>query len=207
MTKFIFLQVLIFCLGSNLHAQNDSYKESVELNIGASKHGTGDFPGFIVNTEYRNYFRPKLFFAAGLAATWHDGSTPILHPGQNGAMNDHSVRDVTAGFQLAGKLGWDFLQTSKSSLGIMLGPLVRYQSTTVANELLILYPAGTGLNFPVVATYHSESQRTVALGGIAQLSFRYAVGKRLLLGATTGYQTDTNGDGILQLGLVAGIRL
>src|SRR5690606_31857487 len=173
-----------------------------------SKHGTGDLPGFIVNTEYRKYFRERLFFAAGIAVTVHDGFRDLKYEGLNGQVVDGSIRDATDGAQVSAKVGWDFLQNAQHSLGAMLGPPFRYQTSTIPDALSIYFPAPTrALPFPAIVYEHHSPQRTFNMGGILQLSYRYHIHPRYSIGATAGFQTDTNGDAIWQLGGSMAIRL
>ena len=191
-----------------LKAQNLLPRESISIDFGYSKHGTGDMPGFLLNTEYRNYFKKRLFYAIGLGASWHDGlAEALFFTAPSGRLTDASIRNLTAGFQLSAKAGLDFLQADRHSLALMLGPLLRYQSTTVPDIILTLYPPYNGLSFPVSSLAHYEKQRTVSLGGVVQLSYRYAFSAKIAGGINSGFQTDTNGDAILQLGGSLAIRL
>jgi hypothetical protein len=197
---------LFFC--PTLKAQSKTAREYLSLDIGYSKHGTGDLPGFIINTEYRKYFRERLFFAAGIAVTVHDGFRDLKYEGLNGQIVDGSIRDATGGAQVSAKVGWDFLQKSQHSLGAMVGPLLRYQTSTIPDALSIYFPGATGgFPFPAIVYEHHSPQRTTSFWGIIQLTYRYHFHSRYSLGATAGFQTDTNGDAIWQLGGSLAIRL
>ncbi|MFN4313920.1 MAG: hypothetical protein ACK4E0_06495 [Chitinophagaceae bacterium] len=197
---------LIVCVTS--FAQKTGLKESVELNAGISEHGSGDYGGFMLNTEYRRYYRERIFFAMGIGASWHDGAYGIKYIGPSGQTVDGSVREVTAGYQLSAKIGYDFIQNDQHSFGLMLGPLLRYQTSTLADGVSIYYPVGgSSYPFPVVAFDHRSPQRTTSFGGILQLSFRHKLNSRIFIGATAGFQTDTNGDAITQGCALLGVRI
>jgi hypothetical protein len=204
----ILLMAVLLFNSPALNAQSKTYREFLSLDIGYSKHGTGDLPGFIVNTEYRKYFHERLFFTAGIAVTVHDGFRDLKYEGLNGQIVDGSIRDATGGAQVSAKVGWDFLQKSQHSLGAMVGPLLRYQTSTIPDALSIYFPGATGgFPFPAIVYEHHSPQRTTSFGGIIQLTYRYYFHSRYSLGATAGFQTDTNGDAIWQLGGSMAIRL
>lgn len=205
----IFQLMAVFLFTSpTTQAQSKHAGEFISLDIGYSKHGTGDLRGFMVNTEYRKYLRERIFFAAGIAVTVHDGFRLLEYEGLNGQVVDGSIRNATGGAQLSARIGWDFLQQSQHSLGAMVGPLIRYQTSTIPDALSIYFPgAATGFPFPAIVYEHHSPQRTTSFGAVLQLSYRYHFHSRYSVGATAGFQTDTNGDAIWQLGGSMAIRL
>lgn len=208
MLQKILLGFLLILSCTLVEAQKNTLTETIELQLGVSLHGSGDMTGFSCNTEYRRYVKQRIFLAVGLGATWNDKQYSIYYTDPTGRAVDGSLRDAIAGFQLAGKAGWDFLQRDQHSLGIMIGPLLRYQTSTVADYREIIFPA-SGIGFPVPVTYyvHLDPQRTLTVGGIVQVSYRHKLGQRIFSGVVAGFQTDSNGDALPQLCVSVGVKL
>ena len=189
-------------------SQNEMPSETIELNVGLTKHGTGDLGGFIINAEYRKYIRPRIYFTGGLATTINDGFRELTYSSPSGETVDGSIRNVIGGIQLSSRLGWDFVRRAQSSFSVSLGPLVRYQTSTVPDALSIYFPeAGTGFPFPAVVFEQYSPQRTFSLGGVLQLSYRYQLPSKFFVGANAAFQTDTNGDALPQVGVAFGTRI
>src|SRR5690606_38857239 len=106
----IVLAVAFQCTTLFLFAQKNELPETLEINLGVSRHGTYDLPGFLLNTEFRKYFKQTLFYSVGLGATWNDGSMDIFYTDPDGRVIDGSIRNMIAGFQIISKIGWDFFQ-------------------------------------------------------------------------------------------------
>ncbi|MCF0054774.1 hypothetical protein [Dyadobacter sp. CY356] len=166
----------------------------LSTNIGIGKAGTGDIYGVIVGFEYEKHFRPKLSWSTEFATSIHDGSDQLLVTLDNQPQQDMSYRYTTAGIQLAGKLGYHFVRTKQADFGIKLGILTRYQSSSLSDDREILFPALTGYPLPVRILRNTDPQRTLAAGALLQLFARYTFKKNILVGATAGFQMDTNGD-------------
>lgn len=205
-SKSILVAALLSCSCISIHAQNNN-RESITLGFGYSKSGSGDLPGVMLTTEYRKYVKQRVFLTTGLGANMHYGDMPIFYTTPTGNDRDGSIREVTAGFQLHGLAGWDFVQAKRHSVGIAAGPMLRYQATTSPDMVSIYYPAATGMPFPLVLFDHREDQRIFSVGGMAQLSYRYQAGRRFILGALGSFQTDTNSDVIFQAGASIGVKL
>jgi len=205
--KYLLLLFFIFINGKLLSQHNSELlNNSLQLDIARSKHGTGDSPGFIMNAEYKKYFRQRLSFSIGLGATINDGSVPIFYTDQNGNNIDASIRYNTDGLQLSSKLGISFIKNTDNDFGFQIGPLLRYQSSSYYDELNVLFPLLTGLPFPVTATINNSPQKTYSLGGLAQLYYNHAINDKVYIGVSIGLQTDTNGDTIKQAGLACGMK-
>ncbi|TLV02237.1 hypothetical protein FEN17_00935 [Dyadobacter luticola] len=164
------------------------------VNIGTSKAGTGDMRGLVLGVEYEKRFRPKLSWSSELGMTIHDGEDLLIVTTDDGGQQDLSYRYTTAGAQLSGKLGWHFAKSEHIDVGLKLGGLVRYQSSSVASERAVLFPLATGYPLPLTINRNFDPQRTVSVGGVFQLFARYTFNKTWSLGALTGLQVDTNGD-------------
>ncbi|GGB78777.1 hypothetical protein [Dyadobacter sediminis] len=197
--KNILLWVVGFLLHTNAFGQGiqELPKRLLSTNIGAGKHGTGDLYGLMVGFEYEKQFRPKLSWSTELAMTIHDGEDLLLVQLDHSPQEDMSYRFTTAGMQLAGKIGYHAVRTKNADIGIKLGVAARYQSTSLADDRVLLFPALTGYPYPLRILRNTEPQRTIAAVAITQLFARYTFGKDIVVGALAGMQLDTNGDVII----------
>jgi hypothetical protein len=105
-----------------------------------------------------------------------------------------------------GCFGYDFIKNSNHAFGLSLGPIVRYQSSSIPDIIDILYPALTALPFPVESVQFTDSFRTISLGAVLKLNYYYTFENYYFLGPTGGFQTDTNGDNISYVSLGFGKR-
>lgn len=182
-------------------------KRIFSANLGAGKSGTGDLYGLMVGFEYEQQFRAKLSWSTEFGMTIHDGEDQLLVQLDNFPREDMSYRFTTAGMQLAGKIGYHAIRTKNADYGIKLGVAARYQSTSLADDREILFPALTGYPVPVRILRNYEPQRTIAGVALTQLFARYTFRKDIVVGALTGLQLDTNGDVIFpQFSLSVGKR-
>ncbi len=198
---FLFFNTMLFSQNNSKHLN-----KSLQLDFSRSKHGTGDLPGFSINTDYKKYFKKRLSFSIGLGATIHDGSFPIFYTDPNGNTIDASFRYNTDGLQLTSKLGYSFIKNKNTDFGFQIGPVLRYQSSSYFDELNVLFPLLTGLPFPVIAIINKSPQKTYSVGGIAQLYYHHSINENVYFGVSIGLQTDTNGDTIKQTGLACGMK-
>lgn len=200
---------LLFFIYTSVHAQKSSQvlSRSIQMNIGVGKHGTGDLNGININTEYRSFFRKHLSISFGLGATIHDGFFPISYFDGSGGIIDASYRYTAGGIQLTGKLGVSAIKTRTSDFGFQAGPLLRYQSSSYFDEIIVLYPAATGLQTPVIAIINKTPQKTFSLGGIGQVYYNYTIRRNLFIGLLAELQIDTNGDLINELAISFGVKL
>ncbi|WP_025762630.1 hypothetical protein [Dyadobacter tibetensis] len=209
MKKNLLLLFIAFCNVHLAFSQNAPLipNESLRFNIGRGRHGTGDVQGLVLGVEYEKYFRKKLSWSTEIGTTIHDGSDLLLVTEDNGEVHDLSYRYTTAGAQLVGKIGYHFLQKTNWDLGIRVGGFFRYQSSSVPDDLTMLFPIATGLPVPIFITEHITPQRTYSVGGLSQLFASYSIKQKIILGLTTGLQLDTNGDTIFpQLSFTIGRR-
>jgi hypothetical protein len=204
-----YVLLLVVLLGYNFSIAQDKLSDkrhSIQLDIGMSRHGTGDMRGFILNSEYRSYFRKKLSLSFGVCATIHDGESPLFFIDPNGNFTDASYRYSTGGLQLTSKFGVSLFGSKWQELGLQIGGLFRFQTSSYFDEHIVLFPALTGFPVPVTITIHNSPQRTFSIGGIGQLFYNYSLTEKLFIGISTGLQLDTNGDTITQLGLSCGFK-
>jgi len=200
--------ILLFLLISSYlaGAQTLSPKRQIQLIAGKNFHGTGDMRGISFQIDYEEYFRKRISWIIGLGATIHDGSIPLFLDDPGNSPIDGSVRYTTAGFQIGSQLGYTLIQINKHEFQIRMGALVRYQSSSYYDEVSIYYPAGTGLPDPVIVFSNKTPQRTISLGGNAQIQYSYTLSNNISLGVLAGLQTDTNGDTLSQISLTVSKR-
>lgn len=194
--KNIILLVISFLIHTTVFGQRTQElpRRILSTNLGAGKHGTGDLYGLMAGFEYEQQFRPKLSWSTEFAMTIHDGEDLLLVKQDNLPQQDMSYRFTTAGMQLAGKIGYHAVRTKNADYGIKLGVAARYQSTSLADDRELLFPALTGYPFLVRILRNTEHQRTIAAVALTQLFARYTFGKDIVVGALAGLQLDTNGD-------------
>ena len=181
-------------------------KKQIQLIAGRSVHGTGDMVGLTFHTEYAEYFKKRFCWTIGLGGTIHDGSFPVFFNDPSGNQIDGSIRYTTAGVQTTSFLGYDLITTSEHEFQIRLGALLRYQSSSISDEMSVYYPLATGLPIPVNAFVNHTPQKTFALGGSTQILYNYTINQKVSIGFLTGFQIDTNGDTISQISLTIGKR-
>lgn len=204
MRKFLFIYLLT--ISPFLYAQQTFHERKLELVVGASTNGTGDMKGVSFATKYGETFKKRLSWTVEIGGTVHDGAYPLFFTDPSGNSIDGSIRYATAGIQVIGDIGYSIIKSGKQEFKVVLGPLLRYQSSSYYDILDISYPAGTGLPEPVITFQNLTPQRTFAVGGSGQFQYNYIVSTKLTIGIVAGLQTDTNGDIITQLGLAVGRR-
>ena len=204
--KYAFLSIFTF-LQISAFAQNADAipKMSIQFDIGVGKNGTGDMNGYQINTELKKYFRKKMSFSVGISATIHDGVFINKYTDTQGGQIDGSLRYNTDALQLATKLGLSFIRNRKSDLGIQIGSIFRYQSSSFYDEAGI-YNGLPGIPFPIMYIIHLEPQRIFSFGGIIQPYYNYTLNEKIYIGTNAAFQIDTNGDAITQLNLSCGMK-
>jgi hypothetical protein len=203
--------IIIFCgllISKFLSAQsNPILTNQLNLSFGKSKHFSGDIPGIVFTTEYSKKIKKLLSYSIGLSGTIHDGEDRLFFNAPvNGELINGSIRYVTSGVQIAGHLGYHFINTKRSDLQFKLGPLIRYQSSSLANVTTVIYPIVTGLPIPVIYFGHYEPQKMLMVGGSMQLRYDYTINRKITLGIFGGFQIDSNEDNIAQVSLSVGRR-
>lgn len=204
--KLLFLITFLF-LTSVIIAQNNSFgsNKSIQMEIGSSKHGSGDISGYAINSEFNNFFKSKWSYSIGLGATIHSDSKPIyFHDISGNYVVDSEYRYLIAGFQLTGKIAYSIVRNQKNNFGVKLGTLFRFQSDS-SSETETFYKS-QNYPFPVVRINNVSPQDTFAVGGIIQLFYNYNISDKLFIGASGVFQTDTSADSISQLSLSFGTK-
>lgn len=186
--------------------KEDIYEEALQLQVGYSMNGTADMKGGSFNVNYKQYFRRHFYFNAGVGATVHNDQFGIFYYNSLDHYIDGSVRYTTGGMQAFGGIGYCPIRTPHSELELRLNALVRYQASSLSDIIAVDLPAGTGLPYPVVELYNTSKARTVSVGGLLQLGYNYAIGRKTYLGLAASYQTDSESDGITDFSVTIGRR-
>jgi hypothetical protein len=195
--RFILAPFLLISLYGN--TQQVKKEKSLILSAGPATHFSGDIRGVMIQTEYSQQLSKNWTWYAGTGYSLHDEpGIPVTYT-LNSTTIDATKKETTGGIQLTSHIGYGFLRQPAHRAGIKTGVLARYQSTSSTGGVGILYPAGTGLPFPVYELENRLPQRTVAAGISGQLYYTYSLTEKLGLGIIAGYQFDSNGDNISQL--------
>lgn len=197
-----------FLITSILFAQNESNlpKQFLQFTAGRSTHGTGDVRGLSFNSVYSNFFKKRFSWIAEVGGSLHDGNRALFFTAPNGEFIDGSIRYTTGGIQSSLGIGYSAIKTSEHEIQVRLSSLFRYQSSSYYDDVTVLYPAATGLPFPVIIFNNKTPQRTFAFGGIGAIAYNYTIKNKMTFGLLAGIQTDTNGDTITQLLFSVGKR-
>ncbi len=189
--------IVLILIPITLLAQNEEPSYAV-FNFGRSYTGTGDLRGFQYGINYREHFEQKqLYWSIGFEGTLHDDeSIDYIFADENGNELSGKSRYVTSGLQLVGTMGYDVLKNQYHDLGLAVGPVIRYQSSSIPDMVEILYPALTDLPYPVKIETFTEPIRTFAIGAVLKLEYDYIFKNNYLVGFIGGFQFDTNGDTI-----------
>ncbi len=199
--------VVLILIPLTLLAQNKEPSYAI-FNFGGSFTGTGDIYGFQYGITYREHFEEKqLYWSIGFEGTLHDTeSIDYIFEDENGNELEGKSRHVTGGLQLVGTMGYDILKNPNHDLGLAIGPIIRYQSSSLPDMVEIRYPALTGLPLPVKIETFTEPAKTFAIGAALKVNYYYLFENNFLIGFIGGFQLDTNGDTISYISLSAGKR-
>ena len=207
--KRSFILIAVFALHICKAAAQDVLPNSaLQITGGYSKHGSGDMKGIGAGATYIHYVAKKIFLDYNLRTTINNGKEQItINNTTTGTTTDASILFTTAGLQLGVNAGYSFVRSRHVTMSISLGSFLRYQSASNGSDGYSLYgPAATGLPLILVGYDNRTPQQTFAVGGLLQLQVDVKISKQLYIGLVPGFQTDTNGDAITQLGLAVGRR-
>jgi len=188
--------------------EEESKNRSISFIGGYARHGSGDMPGMVFGADYTVYYSKKFSVTYNFRGGIHTSKDAILYNNGGSGYTDASIRFTTAGFQLGANGGFSLVNSSHHEFMIKLGAFGRYQSASNGSDgYSISYPPpSTGLP-PVVVSYDNRTpQETIAFGGILQFQYNFTFKSNVFLGIQPAFQTDTNGDAILQGSLVIGKR-
>lgn len=207
--KATLLAIALVIIWSETNGQIQSLQASnlLQIDVGLSKHGTGDMRGYGLNVSYRKYYRRKVYLSFGIGTTNHSGVFPIYYSDGSGNQVDASYRYSTGGFQLSSNFGISIFKNSKNDFGLQVGVLGRYQTSSYYDEITVLYPSVTSLPIPVIAIINKSPQKTLSIGGVGQIYYNYYIDKKVFVGLTPFFQIDSNGDVIIQFMFSCGFKL
>jgi hypothetical protein len=210
--RLLFSVVFLF-MSFVSHAQQQSspgsFKaraRSIQLVGGYTKHGSGDMKGIVFGMEYLKYVKQRTSLCFSMRGTINGDKTTILFtdPFIN-KVQDASVRSTTAGVQLAVVPGIDLVQKQKHRIRFSLGPLARYQSASNGSDgFSIITPNVTAYPRVLIEYDNRSPQHTYAFGGIAQVQYDLMISSKMHAGLFAAFQTDTNGDAIVHMGVAVG---
>lgn len=202
--KPVTLFLLLYSLA--VQAQENNRNETLQLFFGKSFHGTGDVLGIEYGGTYTSDLTQKSFWFAEVGGSIHEDAWPLFYSTPSGEWIDASIHYTTAGLQAVGGIGLRLLRKSKHEIGVRLGAIFRYQSSSYWDEAAVYYPPVTGLDFPVVSFVNTTPKKTMSLGGRGSFSYSYSLKSNLFLSATASLQTDSNGDTLSSTSIGIGKR-
>jgi hypothetical protein len=176
--------------------------------IGYSEHGSGDMKGIVFGASYTNYLSKKFSLNYELRGTIHSDKDEFMYVHQpSGSTTDASVRFTTAGVQLGVNAQLSLVRSLQHEVIISLGAFGRYQSASNGSDGYSTFnEQQTGLPVFLIGYDNRTPQNTFSPGGLLQLQYNFTFRNNLFAGIAGGFQTDTNGDAILQAGLTIGRR-
>lgn len=180
----------------------------LQFTGGYSRHGSGDMNGIVFGTEYSRYTTNKTSFNYYFRGSINNGIDRIFISNTiTGTQQDASIRYTTAGVQTGIDVRHSFIRSQQHELLIGLGVFGRYQSASNGSDgYSLYYPAVTGVPTILVEYNNRTPQKTYSAGGLIQLQYNFTFPGNITVGLAPGFQTDTNGDAILQAVLILGKR-
>ena len=193
--------------------QNISYsqltkipKYQLKIKAGPSVHGSGDLSGIMYGAGYSHHFKKNMYLSIGFDGSIHHGQEPLFFSTPDGVARDGSIRSTTSGVQIITGLGFDIVRKLRHGVTLEPGALFRYQSSSHYDEVIVYYPAATGIPFPVLVFNHAEPQNSFSAGLNLQVAYNYYNLKNYSIGIFGAFQFDTNGDNIRRFGISLGKR-
>lgn len=199
--------LMVMCFPFLLNAQKLPGKMLI-VTGGYSRHGSGDMNGIVFGAEYAKYTSPRISLNYYFRGSINNGRDRIfINNGFTGVQQDASIRFTTAGIQTGFNFRNSFIRNKRNELLLSLGAFGRYQSASNGSDgYSLYYPAATGVPTVLVEYNNKTAQKTYAFGGLLQLQYNFTFNKNIMVGLAPGFQTDTNGDAILQAILIVGKR-
>ena len=178
----------------------------LHIGFGRSFSGTGDVIGLSYDVRYSEYFKRRTGFYFELGGSIHDGKFPIYYRNSTNQRIDGSIYFTTAGVQLVTGLSQSFLRTKKHELGIRIGLMPRYQSTSYWDWVEVIYPPVSGLPIPVAHFINTLPHRSLSIGGKGQFFYNFTMNRGFLISLSGTFQGDSNGDIFADFGIGFGKR-
>ncbi len=192
--------LLLISVVSSGYAQDKNIllRNSMQVFLGPSFHGSDNVLGLAFSTEYSHYFYKKLSLSVFAGTTIHDGESDVIFWNSNGQVVDGKVNFTTAGFQTGIALGYNFYQNTRHQVQGSLGALLRYQTTS--------NPDIVGLYTTYPYTDIEFKARSVAFGGLAAISYNYSFNNNAFIGVKALLQYDSNDDALNMFSFAIGKR-
>lgn len=204
----VFITLIILLSSFLVNAQDRLPGSAIRVVGGYSRHGSGDYKGIVFGTEYIKYYAKLFSINYNIRATINHGKDEIIVTNNIiGTRTDASVRYTTAGVQLGASGQYSLTRNSKHEFLISLGAFGRYQSASNGSDgYSIYYPQATGQPTVLIGYDNRTPQETFAAGGLLQFNYNFTFSNKIFIGLLPGFQTDTNGDAIVQAALTIGRR-
>jgi hypothetical protein len=198
---------LLLCFPHFLCAQSLP-NQLLTMTGGYSRHGSGDMSGIVFGAEYSKYRSQRISihynFRGSITNQTH---SIILTNRTSDQIQDASQKYTTAGVQAGLGIGCSLLRNKRHEILLCVGGFGRYQSSSNPGGYSIYTTSAvTGIPTVLLAHYNNIAQQTYAAGGLLQIHYNFTFNKKLVLGLSPGFQTDTNGDALLQVVMIAGKR-
>lgn len=176
---------------------------SLLVEGGCSLHGSGDYFGGSGNVSYENTHNKFLSLRYQIGATINGGSA-FGYNLTDGFFRSVPMYFVTAGVQTAGLLVFHATGIHRQSLNIMAGPLLCYQLTGSPDSYQY-FNTLTEYNPLLREGYYvirKINPHVFTVGYRFVLESQLINTEKLSFGLQAGFQNDTNGDVLTNLGIV-----
>ncbi len=201
------IALILLLIATSVSAQDKGQKSSIQLFLGKSFHGTGDVFGIEYGGIYSSDIGRKSFWFAEAGGSIHDDRWPLYYTNPSGEWIDASIHYTTAGVQATGGVGLKLLTKKRHDIGLRLGIMARYQSSSYWDYAEVLYPPLTNLDFPVAHFINTTPKKTMSLGGRGSFSYSFTFTPKFFLALNASIQTDSNGDTLTSATLGIGRKL
>ena len=202
MKKIILILLLNYSPFLKLLAQNNLTYNFV---FGRNFLGTGDTKGLTSGFEIqKNNYERKIKFGVLFLYTLNDGSASYPYEYPAGNNQNLEIRYTIAGIQISPTIG--ILPFKNKNILFQINPLLRYQSSSYWDDLTILYPTITGLNYPVAYINNQKKLRTISFGVMPKISLYKNITEKLSLGVFSSFQFDSEADNIFNFGISIGTK-
>lgn len=208
MRTFITLSIFLICFDAAAQITDTPLSHKfISLSGGRSTHGTGDMIGVSQRVTYGQYLRRRLFWFSVIGADIHDGKELSITTQPDGSTLDHSFRYTSGAIQLTGGVGWSFLRTNKSELGVKVGGVLRYQSSSYFDQLAVVFDPQKIGPYPATFILNTSPQRTYSVGVGPEAFYQQTIFRAIFGGLSAGFQVDSNGDVLTNISFSVGKRI
>lgn len=202
--KWFYRCVLFLLVMAALSSKAQIYKHSIGMDLNRNVHGSGDMPGVSMDLRYIKQIKQRFAWYGEAGASINSMNDYFFYDDKNGNPQRNSLRYVTAGLQIGGGIRYSPIHRA-SDLSIQVGPIVRYQSSSLPYSISTYYPPIVNTEVPVhVFDQGDDPMETVALGARLRIGYSYTFKKGFIVGLSGNYQTDTNADAIYGYGISVG---